>query len=296
MVMKLQTISYFCKDGFKNIFLNKTMAAASISIVVAALTIVGIFIGIGLNLNYFALQIEKTVDIRAIVQKGQEDQVPVIEDFLRKNALIAEYKFISADEALKDLKKKLGKNSFLLDGLENDNPLRCYFIIKPTKIEYSQQIAKELQDIKAIAEVYYPSQTVDRLKRIVKILNIVCTSLIVGLYIIAIFIISNTIKITLYARRREISIMRYIGATNRFISGPFIVEGFIIGIIGAIIAYAFVLLIYSYSTKYLSEAITFVEFVNLLIYKEKIFATFIFTGGFIGVIGSLISLRRYLRA
>jgi len=293
--MKLQTIKYFCKDGFKNIFLNKTMAAASVSIIVAALTVVGIFLGIGLNLSDIAKQIEQTVDIRVIVEKGQEDQVPIIEDFLRKNLEIREYKFVSAEQALLDMKKSLGKNSFLLDGLEKDNPLRCYFIVKPAKIEYTTKIASSLKNLRGVAEVYYPSQTVDRIKKIMRMLNIACFVLVFGLYIVAIFIIANTIKITLFARRREISIMRYIGATNRFISGPFIVEGLIIGVIGSLMAYAFVLLIYGFAISRISEIITFIKFVNLARYKELLLVGFVLTGGIIGVLGSLVSLRRYLK-
>ncbi|WAM34600.1 permease-like cell division protein FtsX [Caldicellulosiruptor morganii] len=293
--MRLQTLKYFCKDGFKNIFLNKTMAAASISIVVAALTVVGIFIAVGINLNYIAQQIEKTVDIRVILQKGQEDKVPVIEEFLRKNAYIRNFDYISPEMALEDFKKKLGKNSFLLEGLEKDNPLRGYFIVRPVKLEYTKDLAKQLEALEGVAQVYFPSQTVDRLKGIIRVLNVLCIALILGLYIIAIFIIANTIKITLFARRREISIMRYIGATNRFISGPFVVEGFIIGILGATFAYAIVLLIYHYSIKYLSETITFVDFVNISMYKYKILGLFILTGSTVGILGSIISLRRYLK-
>ncbi|ADL42896.1 protein of unknown function DUF214 [Caldicellulosiruptor obsidiansis OB47] len=294
--MSLQTIKYFCKDGFKNIFLNKTMAAASISIVVAALTVVGIFIAIGINLEYISQQIEKTVDIRVILQKGQEEKAVVIEEYLRKNALVREFKYISPQMALQDLKNKLGKNSFLLEGLEKDNPLRGYFVVKPVKIEYTKELAEELESLDGVAQVYFPSETVDKLRRILKIINLFCILLILGLYIVAIFIIANTIKITLFARRREISIMRYIGATNRFISGPFVVEGFIIGILGSILAYAIVLLFYHYAIRYLSQTITFIDFVNISIYKYKILGVFILTGSMVGILGSLISLRRYLKA
>jgi len=294
--MSLQTIKYFCKDGFKNIFLNKTMAAASISIVVAALTVVGIFIAIGINLEYISQQIEKTVDIRVILQKGQEEKAVVIEEYLRKNALVREFKYISPQMALQDLKNKLGKNSFLLEGLEKDNPLRGYFVVKPVKIEYTKELAEELESLDGVAQVYFPSETVDKLRRILKIINLFCILLILGLYIVAIFIIANTIKITLFARRREISIMRYIGATNRFISGPFVVEGFIIGIFGSILAYAIVLLFYHYAIRYLSQTITFIDFVNISIYKYKILGVFILTGSMVGILGSLISLRRYLKA
>lgn len=293
--MSLQTIKYFCKDGFKNIFLNKTMAAASISIVVAALTVVGIFIAIGINLEYISQQIEKTVDIRVILQKGQEEKMVVIEEYLRKNALVREFKYISPQMALQDLKNKLGKNAFLLEGLEKDNPLRGYFVVKPVKIEYTKKLAEELETLDGVAQVYFPSETVEKLKRILKIINLFCIFLILGLYIVSIFIIANTIKITLFARRREISIMRYIGATNRFISGPFVIEGFIIGILGSILAYAIVLLFYHYVIRYISQTITFVDFVNISIYKYKILGVFILTGSMVGILGSLISLRRYLK-
>jgi len=272
------------------------MAAASISIVVAALTVVGIFIAIGINLEYISQQIEKTVDIRVILQKGQEEKAVVIEEYLRKNALVREFKYISPQMALQDLKNKLGKNSFLLEGLEKDNPLRGYFVVKPVKIEYTKELAEELESLDGVAQVYFPSETVDKLRRILKIINLFCILLILGLYIVAIFIIANTIKITLFARRREISIMRYIGATNRFISGPFVVEGFIIGILGSILAYAIVLLFYHYAIRYLSQTITFIDFVNISIYKYKILGVFILTGSMVGILGSLISLRRYLKA
>ncbi|WP_235375233.1 permease-like cell division protein FtsX [Anaerocellum danielii] len=276
--MSLQTIKYFCKDGFKNIFLNKTMAAASISIVVAALTVVGIFIEIGINLEYISQQIEKTVDMIVFLKKGQEEKAVVIEEYLRKNVDVREYKYISPHMALQDLKNKLGKNAFLLEGLEKDNPLRGYFVVKPVKIEYTKKLAEELETLDGVAQVYFPSETVDKLRRILKIINLFSILLIIGIYIVAIFIIANTVKITLFARRREISIMRYIGATNRFISGPFVVEGFIIGILGSILAYAIVLLFYHYTISYLSQTITFIDFVNISIYKYKILGVFILTG------------------
>lgn len=116
--MSLQTIKYFCKMDLKTFFLNKTMAAASISIVVAALTVVGIFIAIGINLEYISQQIEKTVDIRVILQKGQEEKVVVIEEYLRKNALVREFNYISPQMALQDLKISLVKMRFCLKDLK----------------------------------------------------------------------------------------------------------------------------------------------------------------------------------
>ncbi|MEZ0537320.1 permease-like cell division protein FtsX [Caldicellulosiruptoraceae bacterium PP1] len=293
--MKVQTFKYFLHDGFKNIFLNKTMAAASISIVVAALTIVGIFFMFALNLDFISKQMEQKIDIKIYIDKQKEDKIGIIEEKIKNNAYVKSYKFISPEMALENFKKSLGNKGNLLEGFDKDNPLRASFEIKPTDIKYAEKLTKILENIDGISEIYCPTQSINKLKNITNIIRIFCLVIVAILFIVSIFIISNTIKITMFARRREISIMKYIGATNWFIRWPFVIEGFIIGIIGSIISYFIVFIISHYSIDYISKIITFIKFIEIKQYSKLFIITFLITGGLVGTLGSIVSIRKYLK-
>lgn len=293
--MKLQTFKYFLKDGFNNIFINKTMAAASISIVVAALTVVGIFFTITLNITYISKQIEDVINIRIYVDKQREDILGIIEYKIKTNPYIESYKFISSQQALEEFKKQLGKRGYLLEGFEKDNPLRPSFEVKLKKLEYAEKVKEDFLKTEGVGDVYCPSDTINKLKNLNNLIKLICSVLIIALFIVAVFIISNAIKLTMIARRREISIMKYIGATNWFIRWPFVIEGFIIGIIGAMLSLALVIIIYNWTVNYISYIITFVSFVDISEFKRSLLALYVLIGGFIGVVGSIVSIRRYLK-
>jgi len=293
--MKLQTFKYFLKDGFNNIFINKTMAAASISIVVAALTVVGIFFTITLNITYISKQIEDVINIRIYVDKQREDILGIIEYKIKTNPYIESYKFISSQQALEEFKKQLGKRGYLLEGFEKDNPLRPSFEVKLKKLEYAEKVKEDFLKTEGVGDVYCPSDTINKLKNLNNLIKLICSVLIIALFIVAVFIISNAIKLTMIARRREISIMKYIGATNWFIRWPFVIEGFIIGIIGAVLSLALVIIIYNWTVNYISYIITFVSFLDISEFKRSLLALYVLIGGFIGVVGSIVSIRRYLK-
>jgi len=193
----------------------------------------------------------------------------------------------------------LGDDSYVLEGMENDF-LPVSFIIKLYNPEEGEDIIKELQEVRGVEKVTYPQKTVNFISKFTGLVRIVSSFLIIVLLIISVFIISNTTKLTVFARQKEINIMKYIGATDGFIRWPFIVEGVIIGLLGA--AIAFLISAYGYNAfelKFVSElgktGVNIISLVNLKDLSKDILLLYIAIGCIVGAGGSAISVRKYLK-
>ncbi|MFY9176706.1 MAG: permease-like cell division protein FtsX, partial [Caldicoprobacterales bacterium] len=226
--MKLRTYKNFFKEALRNIFRNRVMSLASIVAIMSALFILGVVLILAFNLEHIAGGLESKVEISVFLDKDiGSNQARAVVEQIEKNDGIYEIEFISKEEGLAQWKKELGEKGDLLEGYEgNNNPLPDKLILRIEKPEYVDGIISILNDIPEVDKVNYSQEVVDSISRIVQTTRLVGLLLMLMLIIIAMIIINNTIKINVYSRRREIRIMKYIGATDSYIRWPYIIEGF----------------------------------------------------------------------
>ncbi|NLY66763.1 MAG: ABC transporter permease [Tissierellia bacterium] len=298
MSMRLRIASNIIKQGFKGVWRNKGMGLASITSITAVLLILGIVLILILSLNNIVMNTREKFDEVHIFLEDEitRTQLQEIEKKAKETDKILYVIFKSKDEALEEMKEGLGEEGYLLDGLE-ENPLPHTLILKLKDIEYAEDVVKSIENLDGIEEVQY---NYDIIEKLVVFTNYIRTGgliIVLILILVSIFIISNTIKLTVTARKREINIMKYVGATNGYIRGPFVIEGVVFGLIGAIIS----ILAVNYGYNYFFNAANDKLYVLFTVYlvppkalMQDISIIFIAIGAGIGALGSLVSMKRFL--
>lgn len=295
--MKFRNIKYFIKQGFVGLWKNRLMSLASICIVVASLTVFGVFVLLGLNLNYLVSQIEEQCEINVYLPKGtNRDTVRDIGSKLEEIDGVKEAELYTKEERFQKAKDQYDNEAAVISTLEEDNPLRDSYILRLHDISKASAVSDAAGKIAGVEEVKNRQDIVQKIVDISNFVRHASIWLVIALAIVAVFIISNTIKLGMFARRKEINIMKFVGATNWFIRWPFIVEGIVLGILGA--AVSAVVVIWSYSAL-LPTLKDFME-PMLHIYEVPavlniVLISFASLGMGIGMVGSYTSIRKYLR-
>lgn len=295
--MKINGFRYFLREASKNVFSNGWMSIASIFTVLASLLVFGLFMVLTLNLNYIAGQLEGDYEIILVVDETyNQQQVEALGETIRGVENVKEAELDSKTNRLDELKDEFGENASLLDGYETDNPLRDWYKITLSDLSQSDATVQELEGLPGIVKVIRNQDTIDKLVSMTTYLGHISIWVMAALALISVFIISNTIKLTVFARRKEINIMKFVGATDWFIRWPFIIEGIIIGLIGAV--FSFVVIAYGYHgiiSLLESLEISFVDFKPFHELVLLLIGTFLGMGVVLGGVGSLISVRKYLK-
>lgn len=298
MSMRFRVIRNIFKQGFKGLWRNKGMGLASITSITAVLVILGMFLILILSLNNIVMDTREKFDE---VQVFLEDDVTVsqieaIENRVRESNKVISVIFKSKDQALEEMKEGWGEEGYLLNGLES-NPLPNTIIIKLKDIEYADSVAKSIEDLEGIDEIQYNQDIIEKLVLFTNYIRTGGLVIVSILILVSVFIISNTIKLTVAARKTEISIMKYVGATNGYIRGPFIIEGILFGLIGAMVSILFVNYGYNYFFNAASDKLYVLFTVYLVPPKaliKDVMIIFIAIGSGIGALGSLVSMKRFL--
>lgn len=297
--MKHSIIGYLLGEGFRNVFHNKKSSGASLAIMCATMLIFGIFFMIIENINSAVKTIELQQGMQVFIQKDATDeQISQIGEQIKAINGVNTIKFISKEDALNYNREKLG-NPALFVGYDEENPFKASYLVTLTDLKLSSEVQENIYKLDNIASITSQDNTINNLVKIangIKIVSIVVLSLLV---IISIFIIANTIKLTVHARRKEISIMKYVGATDSFIRWPFIIEGIIIGIIAAIISLAVLGLAYNLIISKLGNSAVLAKIgMSLLSFADistLLVIVYLVLGIGIGALGSIISMRKYLK-
>lgn len=296
--MKLRTVGRHIREGGKNIYRNGWMTVASIGAVTTTLLLVGIFVALMLNLNQMANNVEDDVEIRVLVDlTAQEEDIQKIEAKIRDITEISSLQFSSKEEELESLMETMGEDGKQWELFEQDNPLNDVFVIKTADPIDTFDVADEIATFDNVDEVTYGQQVVEKLLKFTKYARYIGIGLIAGLVFTAIFLISNTIKLTITARSKEIGIMKLVGATNSFIRWPFFIEGMLLGILGSLIPIGVTLGAYYYVYNNLREKINF-SFVEIIPFDPlawQLALILLAIGAFIGVWGSVMSVRKFLK-
>ena len=277
------------------------MSAASVLSVIAALIILGIFLILTINVQEVTKDVESKLELKIFLQSEFTDtQKETIEQALEKSDLIESVSFESAEEALEKFTVSLEDYAPLLSGYNSENnPMPASFVVRvtdPDDMEEVQSLAMSFEG-QGVEYVRYGQEYVEALVSFNKFTNTLSIVVLVVLSMISIFIIYNTIKLTVFARRREIGIMKYVGATNAYIRAPFILEGTLLGLIGAIVAFLIIRITYYYVLGLVGGNL-FLPVDASLASPEAVMGQLIFFfllyGGFIGAIGSVFAIRKFL--
>lgn len=293
--MKIRTFTHFVEDGTKSIVRNKVMSAASIFTVAASLFVFGIFMAILINVNSVLNLVSDKIEIQAFV-KGDPTTIEQqqIGNDLKSITGIKEFTFMSKDDSLKNFKNWLGQNRDLADGLESDNPLPASYTIKVNKPEDVAFVSSQLKKMDYFVKINDGRDLVNKVIKITGFVKVSSFILMAILCVVAVTLISNTIKLTVYARKREIGIMKYIGATDWFIRWPFVIEGILLGFFGAILSLITIVGSYEYAYRAIAKNLMIVNFVPTGIIFHSIFMPFLLSGIVIGGVGSALSIRKFL--
>lgn len=300
MGMKFRIFKHILKQGFTGMWRNRMMSFASIGSVTAVLMILGITLILILNINNISnVTKEKFDEIHVYLNDDIEDQqIHKLGETIKELDGVFTVIFQSKEQALQIMKEQWDEEGYLLEGFEEENPLPNSYIIQLEDISYADKVVEHLEGYSSVEEVKYYKDIVDKLMSVAKFIRLGGLILIAVLILISVFIISNTIKITVAARKREISIMKYVGATNGFIRGPFIIEGLLLGLIGSILAVVFVNYGYKYLFTVISERLYILFTVYLVPYEmvyNDVMIISLAIGMGIGVLGSIISLKKFLK-
>lgn len=294
--MKVRTFRYYFKEALKSMKRNGLMTLASISTVTLSLFMLGVFICGVVNLNNLASTLESQVEISVYLKDGlTTPQIMSVGKKLKALPDVKEIKFLTKDDAMAQFKERLGDQQQLVDALNGNNPLPNSYQLTFNKPEEVKQTAELVATYPEVESSHYGQDVIDQLFEITQVIRIGGIVLIVFLAGATLFIISNTIRLTVFARRKEIGIMKYVGATNSFIRWPFLLEGMMLGFIGALIANACVWEFYNFITTEVQDSLAFLPLVPMVPFMFYLIGILFVVGILVGAIGSTISLKQYMK-
>ncbi|MCL6443324.1 MAG: permease-like cell division protein FtsX [Alicyclobacillus sp.] len=297
--MRIRMIARHLRESVKNLIRNGWMSFASISAVAITLLILGVSLVIAMNAQALSKYVEGQLEVDVYLQPKLTDaQGQQIAAQVKQLPGIASVEFVSKEDGFKQLQSSIGKQyEDVLGALEGNNPLPVQLIVKAADPRETLSVAQEIRSLPGVQKVNDGKQYVDKLFGFLDVIRNIGFVFVVGLVVTAMFLISNTIRITIFSRRREIEIMKLVGATNWFIRWPFIWEGIIIGVVGTLIPYA--ILVYGYQSLFTHLSGTFFVLAFPLIEASQIaskLALVLFgLGIMIGLWGGIMSVRRFLR-
>lgn len=293
--MKGSSLKYLTREGFRSIWINKLMSLASVAVLMACLVIIGLGAMIFFNINSLLDSVENQNVIMVFAENDATDEeVSIIGNTIKAMNNVEDCIFVPKEDAFNKELEKMGDDAALLDGLE-ENPLPDGYKVIVKDLTQFDKTINELKTVKGVQRVRENGDVADKLVSIRKAVTIISLGLVILLFIVSLFIISNTIRITMFSRKLEISIMKAVGATNWFIRWPFMVEGVNLGIISCVVSFLVLAGIYKAIEYICAGLIASFKLVNFFDYAWYILALFAVIGVFTGSVGSLISMRKYLK-
>lgn len=301
--MKFSSFKYLFRQGWNNFKGNRLMSVASVGVVTSCLILVGICGSLVLNVNsfvqYLGAQNEVVIYMKDVATL---ENINSINSSLEKDEDVADFKFVSKEEALKEQMEYMGRYESLLSGYQGENnPLPASFRVHLDDLTRLEPVSMEFSAFEGVDYVSTPTELAGVLITLKNVTYYAGLAILVILVMVSMVVISNTIRLTVFARRREISIMKYVGATNGFIRLPFIVEGLLIGTISALITFAVVAGGYVYLFNYITtQATGFIAMLSMCMVPftsiwPVMLIGFVGFGWLIGGMGSAFSMRKYLK-
>ncbi|MBY6837607.1 ABC transporter permease [Clostridium botulinum] len=294
--MRINTFTYFIKDAFTSLKRNRTISFASILTVLITFFVLGIFILLAGNVNQAISSVQDKVDLKVFLK----DDIKLIDQReielkLRELEGVKDVVYESKEEAYKTVQKTTSENEGLLQGytLEH-NPFPASFTVKLESPEYAENISQALDGFTGVEKIDNQKKVVDGIVKLVKGINVVGGALFIVLVGVSIFLIMNTTKLTVYSRRREVGIMKFVGATDWFIRWPFIIEGMVIGVLGSTLSCIVLFFTYKGVFSWIASMMMFVTLVPPMYILKVMLLEFVIGGILVGGIASASALRKFL--
>jgi len=294
--MKISTVKYFIIDALKSLKRNKTVSMASVATVAATLFILGVFLLIVFNVNAGVQELGAKLEVKIYLKDSVTiSDKSAIERAVSKVQGVSEVKFEDKGDALNKVKQQFGPDDkSLVQGFEKQNPFPNAYVVKVDNPEVVSNVVKAANGLKGIDKVKDVREVVDKIIKITDTLKIIGLVLFIILVSVSLFLIGNTIKLTVYSRKKEIGIMKFVGATDWFIRWPFIIEGMILGMSGAIISTGVLYYAYKLVFEKYTSAVLGITLMNPHFILSTTLWQFMLGGLVIGAIGSSISIRKFL--
>ncbi len=295
--MKHTNLRYLTKEGLKNILVNRLMSVASIAVLMSCLIMIGCSVLLYFNIDALLHSIEAQNMIMVFVEKDADEKIlNEVKTNLENIGNIEKVTFVSKTEAYATVLESLGENASIMEDVDASF-LPDAYEVTVTDMQFFKETVTQIRGIDHVISIRENSDLAARLEKIRTAVTYVCIGIIILLFIVALFIIANTIRISMYTRRLEISIMKAVGATNSFIRWPFLIEGITIGLISAIVGLAVLYLIYYFAGEALLTIFgvfggTLISFMDYALY---LLVGFILVSVITSGIGSIFSIRKYLK-
>ena len=301
--MRISTVGYTMKQGVKNIGRNKLFSLASVATMAACIFLFGLFFSVILNFNYIVKKAEEGVAITVFFEENLEDsKVEAIGDALRDRDDVLKVTYVSADEAWDTFKDEyFGESKDLAEGFKDDNPLAGSdnYEVYMKDVESQKEVVKFAEGLDGVRKVNKSDVVAKTLSSVNKLILYVSAAIILILLIVTVFLISNTVTIGITVRKEEIAIMKLIGAKDYFVRGPFIVEGILIGLVGAAIPLAGLYVVYDKAIDYIMTRFSILnnilDFMPVWDVYKILLPTGLLLGVGIGFIGSFFTIRKHLK-
>lgn len=299
--MKLSSFKYLVGQGTENIWKNKMMAFASFCVMLVSLLLVGMSVLLYMNLNSMIGGVEDKNEVIVYMDEDTSDEeLAEFQTQLEQIDNIGSISFYSKEQAFEDLKENMTDYEMLFDSLEDDNPLIDSFRLRVEDISVISTTISEIGQLDHIYSVRAPMDFVNILTELQKIVSVVFVIVIAALVVISVVIVSNATKASVFMRREEIQIMKYVGATNSFIRIPFFVEGMITGLLAGCVALVITWFGYDSLVELLTGQINILSVIgmgSIISFRSiawKVVASYLLVGTFFGACGSILSMRKHL--
>ena len=295
--MKYNIFSYLIGEGFKNTMKNKKSTFAALSIMIATMIIFGVFLAIIENIDSFLTELEHSQAIQVFMTVDtQQEQIDKLRNDISNLDGVNSVQFVSEEDAVNIMKDYFENNEKLLAGAEDIFPPS--FLVNFSDLTKSEEVQAQIINMEGVSTIQNSNETTSALLGVGNAIRLISAIILVFLIVVSLFIISNTIKLTVHARRKEISIMKYVGATNAFIRWPFVVEGIIIGVVAAAISLLAIGLLYNWASTQLMSSVLMQRLGIILVNFTDMFSMLVVVyailGIGMGVVGSMISMKKYL--
>lgn len=299
--MRTSNVTYLVKKGVSSVWKNFVMSFASFSILMVSLLLVSCAVLLMVNVNIVMGNIEDTNEIAIYLEEGvSENQIAHIRDVLDKNSDLTDVQYVSKEDALESFREDMGDTAELLDYLK-ENPMPQTFLVRVTDLTKIRHVVNVISDIDGVEKVKAPYDFAGALVNIRSTFTVIAVAVLVALVAVSIVIVSNSIRTSVFARRNEINIMKYVGATNGFIKAPFFVEGMFIGVMAGAASWALTWVVYDSVFSLFGDDLTLWQmfgFFDLIPFSDimwTVLAVNCAAGALLGAVGTVISTGKHLK-
>lgn len=301
--MRISTVGYSTKQGFKNIGRNKMFSIASIATMAACIFVFGLFFAIVMNFNYIVQKAEEGVAITVFFEEElPQSQIDQIGEELKECDGVLEVEFVSADAAWNSFQDDyFGEDSSLAEGFKDDNPLAnsSNYAVYMQDVSKQDAVVEFAEGLNGVRKVNKSDVVADTLSSVNRLITYVSIAIIAILLAVSVFLINNTVTMGITVRREEIAIMKYIGAKDGFVRAPFVIEGVVIGIIGAIIPLVLLYFMYDKAVSYILQRFNLLQNILEFLPVTTVYRTLLPVGLALGVgigfVGSFFTIRKHLK-